>query len=174
MRLLLISVTAVLLAGGVVFADEPAIKKYETIEKYGHKIPDVREARILSEESVDLIDKIPGKETLIRTYVGKDGNLIRTYSIKGRIFRYDVDVDRGYPYEYSLIDRDGDGLFETKQDLKGAVSMSGKLREFYFDIERQTPYEYIYIIEREPGSHEWIEKVKGEIIYVPQWVIFRW
>lgn len=144
------------------------IKKNETYNPEGYRIPDLKTAELQSEQVMD-IKEVEGKKMLIRTYKAKDGDLFRVYSIDGRIFRYDVDIDKKPPYEYALIDRNGDGIFETKQDLTGEAVIEGKKEKYYIDIEHTAPYEYIYIGERTEGSYEWRQKLKGESFFIPMW-----
>ena|SRR3990170_6748785 len=149
------------------------IKRTESYNSKGYNLPDIGGATLKSEEMIDLTDKIEGKETMIRIYETKDGSLFRVYSIKGKVFRYDIDIDKKFPYEYALLDKDGDGIFETRQDLTGDVVMEGQKERFYIDIDRTTPYEYIHVIEKEEGSYEWRQRLKGEIVFIPLWVVFK-
>ncbi len=149
------------------------VKRTESFNPKGYDLPDIAGAKLKSEEMMDLTDKIEGKETTMRTYEARDGTLFRVYTIKGKAFRYDIDTDKGFPYEYALIDKDGDGIFETRQDLIGEIFMEGKKERFYIDIDKATPYEYIHIIERTEGSYEWRQRLRGESVFIPMWVIFR-
>lgn len=149
------------------------IKRTESYNPKGYDFPDIGSATLKSEEMIDLTDKIEGKETMVKTYEARDGRLFRVYSIKGKVFRYDLDIDKKFPYEYALLDKDGDGIFETRQELTGEVVIEGKKEKFYIDIDKTTPYEYIHIIERTEGSYEWRQRLRGEIISIPMWVIFR-
>ena len=144
------------------------VKKNETYNPEGYKVPDIKSAKLQSEQSVDVAE-IEGKKMLIRTFKAKDGTLFRVYSIDGRIFRYDVDINEKPPYEYALIDRNGDGIFETKQDLAGDAVIEGKKEKYYIEIEHTAPYEYIYIAERTEGSYEWRQRLKGEGFFIPMW-----
>jgi hypothetical protein len=149
------------------------IKRTEYFNPKGYNVPDVGSARLKSEEMIDLTDKIEGKETLMCTYEAQDGSLFRVYSIKGKVFRYDLDIDKKFPYEYALLDKDGDGIFETRQELTGEMVLEGKKERFYIDIDKATPYEYIHVIERAEGSYEWRQRLRGETVFIPIWVIFR-
>jgi hypothetical protein len=57
---------------------------------------------------------IPGKETIRKGYRKADGTYFMTYEIEGRIFGAEIDTDGKPPFEYSIMDTDGDGKFETK------------------------------------------------------------
>lgn len=57
---------------------------------------------------------IPGKETMRKGYRKRDGTFFQTYEIEGRIFGVEVDTNGKPPFEYSIMDADGDGKFESK------------------------------------------------------------
>lgn len=149
------------------------VKRTETYNPKGYAPPDIGSSKLISEEIMDLTDKIEGKETLVSTYRANDSSLFRIYTVKGKAFRYDIDTDKKPPYEYSLIDKDGDSIFETRQELTGELILEGKKEQFYIDIDKATPYEYIHIIEKSEGSYEWRQRLKGESVFIPIWVLFR-
>ena len=62
----------------------------------------------------DRTPRIPGKETIRRGYRKRDGTFFMTYEIEGRIFGVEVDTNGKPPFEFSIMDTDGDGKFETK------------------------------------------------------------
>lgn len=167
----LINIWLLILSVSVTYGIE--IKRTESVNPKGYEVPDTASARLKSKEMMDLTDKIEGKETLVETYEAGDGSLFRVYAVKGKAFRYDVDIDKSFPYEYALIDKDGDGIFETRQELTGEIVMEGKKERFYIDIDRTTPYEYIHIIEKSEGSYEWRQRLISEPVFIPMWVIFR-
>ena len=57
---------------------------------------------------------IPGKETLLKGYRKMDGTHFMTFEIEGRVFGVQIDTDGKPPFEYGIMDTDGDGKFETK------------------------------------------------------------
>jgi len=57
---------------------------------------------------------IPGKETLLKGYRKADGTFFLTFEIEGRVFGVEIDTDGKPPFEYGIMDTDGDGKFETK------------------------------------------------------------
>ena len=61
----------------------------------------------------DRTPEIPGKETLNRGYRKSDGTYFMTYEIEGKIFGVEVDEDGKPPFEFSIMDADGDGKFES-------------------------------------------------------------
>ncbi|HKQ98691.1 MAG TPA: hypothetical protein VJV75_12515 [Candidatus Polarisedimenticolia bacterium] len=70
-----------------------------------------------AKEAIKVSDRtpvIPGKETINRGYRKSDGTVFMTYEIEGKIFGVEVDEDGKPPFEFSIMDADGDGKFETK------------------------------------------------------------
>ena len=70
-----------------------------------------------AKEKIMVSDRTPliaGKETILRGYRKMDGTFFMTYEIEGRIFGVQIDTDGKPPFEYSIMDADGDGKFETK------------------------------------------------------------
>jgi hypothetical protein len=119
-------------------------------------------------------------EITIRTYKEPDGELVRQFSVNGAVFRYDVAPKGKPPYEYRLIDKDGDGNFETKEQLVGETEAGGKKERYYIDLGPQPGTEKKYSYEQEepyrPGETSNLEKeqlMSGYPIYIPQWVILR-
>jgi hypothetical protein len=102
-----IPVAAALLAGAPAGA---AIQ----VNPQGWKFPNIVTA---SKEAIRVSDRtplIPGKETILRGYRKMDGTSFMTYEVEGRIFGVQVDTDGKPPFEFSIMDADGDGRFETK------------------------------------------------------------
>jgi hypothetical protein len=80
----------------------------------GWKFPNIITA---AKEAIQLSDRtpiIPGKETVNKGYRRNDGTRVMTYEIEGKIFGLDIDEDAKPPFEYGIMDADGDGKFETK------------------------------------------------------------
>jgi hypothetical protein len=80
----------------------------------GWKFPNIMTA---AKEAIQLTDRtpiIPGKETVNKGYRRPDGTRVMTYEIEGKIFGCDIDEDGKPPFEYGIMDADGDGKFETK------------------------------------------------------------
>ena len=70
-----------------------------------------------AKEVIQLSDRtplIPGRETLTKGYRKADGTHFLTYEIEGRVFGVAIDTDGKPPFEYSIMDTDCDGKFETK------------------------------------------------------------
>lgn len=57
---------------------------------------------------------IPGKETILKGYRKMDGTHFMTFEIEGRVFGVQIDTNGKPPFEYGIMDTDGDGKFETK------------------------------------------------------------
>jgi len=84
------------------------------INPNGWRFPNILTA---AKEAIRLSDQtplIPGKETILKGYRKADGTRFRTYEIEGRIFGVEFDTDGKLPFEYGIMDTDGDGKFETK------------------------------------------------------------
>src|SRR6266699_64937 len=103
----LAAATAIGLAAGVAFAEIQ-------INPRGWKFPNIITA---AKEMIHVSDRtplIPGKETILKGYRKADGTHFMTYEIEGRVFGVQIDTDGKPPFEYSIMDADGDGIFETK------------------------------------------------------------
>jgi hypothetical protein len=66
----------------------------------------------------DLCEKIPGYETLVKTYQRKkDGVVWRSLEIEGRVYAYQFHEKGGEGQPdtiYAIVDTDGDGVFESR------------------------------------------------------------
>jgi hypothetical protein len=101
------TVPLVLLSGTLAHAE---IK----INPQGWKFPNLVTA---AKEIIRVSDRtplIPGKETILKGYRKADGSHFLTFEIEGRVFGVQVDTDGKPPFEYGIMDTDGDGKFETK------------------------------------------------------------
>ena len=67
---------------------------------------------LVSELREDVDPKVPGPETIIRNYADGWGGQVREFIMGGAIYQIEVVPYNGLPY--LLIDKDGDGLFETR------------------------------------------------------------
>jgi hypothetical protein len=70
-----------------------------------------------AKEAIQVSDRtplIPGKETMTKGYRRANGTFFMTYEIEGKIFGVEIDEDGKPPFEFSIMDADGDGKFETK------------------------------------------------------------
>jgi hypothetical protein len=84
------------------------------INPQGWKFPNIMTS---AKEIIRVSDRtplIPGKETILKGYRKLDGTHFMTYEIEGRVFGVQIDTDGKPPFEYGLMDTDGDGKFETK------------------------------------------------------------
>ena len=69
-----------------------------------------------AKEAIKVTDRtpiIPGRETINRGYRKADGTYFMTFEIEGKIYGVEIDEDGKPPFEYSILDTDGDGKFET-------------------------------------------------------------
>jgi hypothetical protein len=106
------------------------------INPQGWKFPNIMTA---AKEVIRLSDRtplIPGKETILRGYRKADGTHFLTYEIEGRVFGVQIDTDGKPPFEYSIMDTDGDGKFETKiigaKDNKDKAYVPQWIIDFYY------------------------------------------
>src|SRR6058998_1133116 len=101
------SAMGVLLAGSLVRAEI-------RINPQGWKFPNIITA---AKEMIKVSDRtplIPGKETILKGYSKADGTHFMTYEIEGRVYGVQIDTNGKFPFEYGIMDTDGDGVFETK------------------------------------------------------------
>jgi len=84
------------------------------INPQGWKFPNIVTAKKEVIRVSDETSLIPGKETLLKGYRKADGTFFLTFEIEGRVFGVEVDTDGKPPFEYGIMDADGDGKFETK------------------------------------------------------------
>ena len=103
----LATMVAVWLAAGAVFGEIQ-------INPRGWKFPNIITAAKEMIRPSDRTPLIPGKETLLKGYRKADGTRFMTYEIEGRVFGVQIDTDGKFPFEYGIMDTDGDGIFETK------------------------------------------------------------
>ena len=103
----LATMVAVWLAAGAVFGEIQ-------INPRGWKFPNIITAAKEMIRPSDRTPLIPGKETLLKGYRKADGTRFMTYEIEGRVFGVQIDTDGKPPFEYGIMDTDGDGIFETK------------------------------------------------------------
>lgn len=141
----------------------------------GYAVPDISKATVILDENQYIGDSTPATEVNIKTYKKPDGTMTRVYSVAGRIFRYDVDTNGAMPYEYRLVDKDGDGVFETKEPMVGEMTVQEKGTKYYIDLGSEPGKEYRYSYENveKPSIREQKELLMGYPIYIPQWVLLR-
>jgi len=99
------------------------------------------------------------------------------YSVKGKVFRYDMDEDGTVPFEYRLLDNDGDGEFETKEKLVGEMVIKDRGEKYYIDLGPEPGKEYKYSYEKEAGevsARQQEQILMGYSIYIPAWVLIRY
>jgi len=139
-------------------------------------IPDLSKATLVLSETQIVADQKPPTQVEIKTYKLLDNNIVRTYSVKGVIFRYDVGVGGAPPFAYRLVDKDGKGDF-LREDMVGEMLVKGERRRFFIDLGPSPGMEYWFSYEDEmakrPGIVEQKQILMGFPIYIPQWVILR-
>jgi hypothetical protein len=123
------------------------------INPQGWKFPNIITA---AKEAIKISDRtplIPGKETVLRGYRKSDGTRFMTYEIEGRVFGVEIDTNGKPPFEYSIMDTDGDGKFETKiQNKKG---------------EKDQAYVPQWVIEYYYSRHPELKNPSGPVRPVP-------
>jgi hypothetical protein len=146
-----------------------------SLAEKGFKTPDISKATLTLEENQIISGAKHPTVINIRTYKNSDGTLFRAYSVGGNIFRYDVDINGAPPYEYRLLDKDGDGIFETKEDLVGEMLVQEKGEKYFIDLGPEPGKEYKYSYEdiKRPGIVEQKQLLMGYPIYIPPWVLLR-
>jgi hypothetical protein len=100
-------------AAGALLAVSPARAEIK-INPQGWKFPNTMTA---AKEVIRVSDRTPqieGKETILKGYRKMDGTHFLTFEIEGRVFGAQIDTDGKPPFEYGIMDADGDGKFETK------------------------------------------------------------
>jgi len=144
-----------------------------------YPVPDMEGAKLVLEENQIVAGKGPKTDIMIRTYTKPDGSRFRVYSVDGHIFRYDIDEDGLMPYEYRLLDEDGDGVFETREMMVGKDRNSGE--EYYIDLGSEPGKEYKYwyqhneeFKDRSLSDQRTVQReLEGFSIYIPAWVLVR-
>jgi hypothetical protein len=92
----------------------PRVHAEIQINPQGWKFPNIVTA---AKEIIRVSDRtplIPGKETILKGYRKMDGTHFMTFEIEGRVFGVQIDTNGKPPFEYGIMDADGDGKFETK------------------------------------------------------------
>jgi len=144
-----------------------------------YPVPDKESATLVLEETQILTDREPATEITIKTYKMPDGTRFREYGVEGKVFRYDIDEDGVAPYEYRILDNDGDGSFETRETLVGKAGDNGE--RYFIDLGSEPGKEYRYwyednpsFKEREVSDHRTVARImEGFSIYIPSWVLLK-
>jgi len=89
-----------------------------------------------AKEMIRVSDRTPliaGKETILKGYRKMDGTHFMTFEIEGRVFGVLMDTDGKPPFEYSIMDTDGDGKFESKFSSGPDSKESGYVPQWIID-----------------------------------------
>jgi len=100
-------------AMGIALASSPA--KAQEINLAGWDTPSISTSKYGGEVRRDIIDEVPGAETIVRAYKLPNGKVFNTLTYKGNLFGYYIDVDT--PNPFSLIDPNGRGKFTHKYGI---------------------------------------------------------
>jgi hypothetical protein len=101
-------------AGLIIALVAPQVYAEIQINPQGWRFPNIVTS---AKEIIRVSDRtplIPGKETLLKGYRKMDGTHFMTFEIEGRVFGVQIDTNGKPPFEFSIMDTDGDGKFETK------------------------------------------------------------
>jgi hypothetical protein len=101
-----------------------ALKAPRALERRpeGFPVPDVSGCKFQGDFRRDLTPLIPGEETVFKNYLCPDGRQVEVIIVNGHLLGYNIDEDGQYPFDYTLLDLDGDGIFETK-DTEGKAEI---------------------------------------------------
>ncbi len=115
-----------------------AVQAEILIHPTGWRFPNVHTA---DKEAVRVSDKTPlisGKETVRRGYRKRDGTYFQTYEIEGRVFGVEFDDNGKPPFEYSIMDSNGDGRFDSKiihkKGNKDHAYVPQWIIDYYYDL----------------------------------------
>lgn len=108
------------------------------IHPEGWRFPNIITAMKEAIRVSDRTPLIPGRETMTKGYRKTDGTAFMTYEIEGKIFGVEIDTDGKPPFEYSIMDTDGDGKFESKiihsPDNKDRAYVPQWVIDYYFSV----------------------------------------
>jgi hypothetical protein len=128
---------AALVAGAALLLPLP-VRSEIVINPQGWKFPNIITA---AKEVIRVSDRTPiieGKETILRGYRKSDGTHFMTYEIEGRVFGVQIDTNGKPPFEYSIMDADGDGKFETKligsKDSQDRAYVPQWIIDYYYSV----------------------------------------
>ncbi len=128
---------ALLIAGAGLLLPAPARSEI-LINPQGWKFPNIITA---AKEVIRVSDRTPlieGKETILRGYRKSDGTHFMTYEIEGRVFGVQIDTNGKPPFEYSIMDTDGDGKFESKivadKDSQDRAYVPQWIVDYYYSV----------------------------------------
>ncbi|HZM70394.1 MAG TPA: hypothetical protein VFB95_08510 [Candidatus Cryosericum sp.] len=104
-----------------------------------------------AKEAINVTDRTPqiaGKETINKGYRKADGTFFMTYEIEGKVFGAEIDEDGKPPFEFSIMDADGDGKFESMirhtADNKDRAYVPQWVIDYYFSVHPE--------VKRGPGG----------------------
>ena len=115
-----------------------------------------------AKEAIQVSDRtplIPGKETMTKGYRRANGTFFMTYEIEGKIFGVEIDEDGKPPFEYSIMDTDGDGKFETRiphtKDNKDHAYVPQWVIDYYYSVHPE--------VKPGAGGHAAAPSVKTQV-----------
>jgi len=121
---------SILLASGFI-----PLKAVE-IKKDGWLFPNPARAEKKAIHPKDFTERIPGPETLVKIYKKKNQDVVfETFEIEGEIYSCQFHIkgkDGQAPTVYLIMDRDGDGVYETKYSPGEIPSVPDWIIEHYY------------------------------------------
>ncbi len=87
------------------------------VEKVAYQPPNTKAASYMNSIKADVLKGIPGKETTIAYFKQSDGSIIAELSVQNtkgikRVYGFNVDTNGKPPFEYTLLDVEGNGKFQ--------------------------------------------------------------
>jgi len=77
-----------------------------------YQLPDVRNLKHLTSKTTDRAPDIAGNETTVDYYSAPNGQIISTYSYRGRCYAFSTHSNNDVQNTYRIfVDQKGDGLF---------------------------------------------------------------
>lgn len=134
---------------GLVLLTAESTRAEIKINPAGWRLPNIVTS---AKEAINVTDRTPqiaGKETINKGYRRADGTFFMTYEIEGKIFGAEIDEDGKPPFEFSIMDADGDGKFESMirhtPDNKDKAYVPQWVIDYYFSVHPE--------VERGPGGN---------------------
>ena len=137
--------------GAVVLCLLPAGARAEIkINPSGWRFPNIVTS---AKEAIHVSDRtpvIPGKETINKGYRRANGTFFRTYEIEGKIYGVEIDEDGKPPFEFSIMDADGDGKFESMirhtPDNKDRAYVPQWVIDYYYSVHPEVERGPVHVV----------------------------
>lgn len=103
--------------GGLALAGSLGLAEVVTAEEInpqGFPKPNVEGLPVIYKDQVNFDKRFPDKETTLTIHRTPTNGRILVFSVGDKTFAYGVDSDLYKPVDYGIVDKNGDGIFETK------------------------------------------------------------